>query len=254
MILRRNLQLVCLALFMNLSVSESCAAQNSSIEFWPETDIWYRLNPSWRLSSLIAITKYNESKNRDLSINIQADYAWGHTKHPIYRRLVDGEREQSMKAWLARSGYMKGWSLGENSGNYSEDMFFAEIHRRIPLKGEILLSHRFRTDLRWLGDNSDFSYRFRYRLMLEKEYKSGKYSIVPFINVEPYWDSRYVTFNRVRAIAGATVVRESRLALESNITYQYDSHYDTENLYALNVILHLFLEKNQAKPKASNSP
>jgi hypothetical protein len=243
MIWRYNLKLICTVLFMNLCVNQSGFAQNSSIEFWPETDIWYRLNPSWRLSAFIPITKYNESKNRDLNIYLHIDYAWGHTKHIIHRRLVDQEKEQIMKIWMVRGGFMEGRSLGENAGNYIEDMLFAEIHRRIPIQGDFLLSHRFRFDTRWLGQDNDFSYRLRYRLMVEKEYKSGNYSIVPYLNIEPYWDSRYSKITKTRAIGGVTTNWGSKFALEGNVTYQYDQTYDTETLYALNIILHIFFER-----------
>lgn len=225
-----------------------CFAQNSSFEFWPETDVWYRLNPSWRLSTFIPITKYNESINRDINIYLHVDYSWGHTPKPIFRRLVDQEKEQIMKVWMVRGGFMEGWNLPNNSNNYSEDMLFAEFHRRIPLKGDVLLSHRLRMDTRWLGEDNDFSYRFRYRLMVEKEFKSGNYSIVPYVNIEPYWDSRYSKVVKTRAIGGVTTSWGHRFALESNLTYQYDETYGTENLYALNVILHVFLEKKYHKP------
>jgi hypothetical protein len=220
-----------------------CFAQNSSFEFWPETDVWYRLNPSWRLSTFIPITKYNESINRDINIYLHVDYSWGHTPKPIFRRLVDQEKEQIMKVWMVRGGFMEGWNLPNNSNNYSEDMLFAEFYRRIPLKGDVLLSHRLRMDTRWLGEDNDFSYRFRYRLMVEKEFKSGNYSIVPYVNIEPYWDSRYSKVVKTRAILGGTTSWGHRIAIEGNLTYQYDETYNTENLYAYNMILHIFLEK-----------
>lgn len=226
-----------------------CFAQNSSFEFWPETDVWYRLNPSWRLSTFIPITKYNESINRDVNIYLHVDYSWGHTPKPIFRRLVDQEKEKIMKVWMVRGGFMEGWNLPNNSNNYSEDMLFAEFHRRIPLKGDVLLSHRLRMDTRWLGEDNDFSYRFRYRLMVEKEFKSGDYLIVPYMNIEPYWDSRYSKVVKTRAIGGVTTSWGSKYALEGNITYQYDETYATENLYALNIIVHIFFEKNQNKVK-----
>lgn len=140
-----------LSFFLSLGGIYSCFSQNASTEFWPEVDIWYRLSSAWRFSTFIPITKYNESKNRDLNIYLRVDYAWGHAKDIIYRRLVDQEREQLMNTWMVRGGFMKGWSLGENSGNYIEDMLFAEIHRRMPMKGDVLLSHRLRIDSRWLG-------------------------------------------------------------------------------------------------------
>jgi hypothetical protein len=222
-----------------------CNGQNSSFELWPETDIWYRLNPSWRLSSFIPITKYNESYSRDLNIYLHVDYAWGNTNNPIFRRLVDQEKGQIMNVWMVRGGLMKGWSIGENKGDYSEEMVFAEVHKRIPLNGNILLSQRFRTDTRWLGPDNDFSYRFRYRVMVEKEFKSGKSSIVPYVNVEPYWDSRYHKLIKTRLIGGVTTTWRDRYAIEGNLTYQYDETYNTENLYALNVILHIFLQKTK---------
>ena len=238
-----------LFLILNFGVTPVCVAQNSSFELWPETDIWYRLNPSWRLSSFIPLTKYNENDSRDLNVYLQVDYAWGNTKYAIFRRLMDQEREQLLKDWMVRGGLMKGWSIGKYAGDYTEEMVFAEVHKRIPLKGNILLSHRFRTDTRWLGEENDFSYRFRYRLMVEKEFKSGNYSIVPYVNIEPYWDSRYSKLVKTRLIGGVTTSWGHRYSLEGNLTYQYDETYNTENLYALNVILHVFLEKNQNKDK-----
>ena len=240
---RSKLKMIYLGVIVSFSSTYTSFAQNSSFEFWPETDIWYRIDPSWRLSTFIPITKYHESKNRDLNIYLQADYAWGRTETLFYRRLVDDTKVQLMKAWLVRGGFMEGWSLGENSSDYTEDMLFGEIHRRVPLIGDVLISNRFRTDFRWVGQDPKFSYRFRYRVMVEKEYTAGILSIVPFMNVEPYWDSRYSALNRIRLIAGATLSWGTSVACEGNITYQYDSHYDSINMYALNLILHVFLEQ-----------
>jgi hypothetical protein len=50
-------------------------------------------------------------------------------------------------------------------------------------------------------------------------------------------------------IGGATEAWGKRVAFEQNITYQYDTHYDTENLWALNLILHVFFEKKQSRSK-----
>jgi len=232
---------------MSLSATHTGLAQNSSLEFWPETDLWYRLSPSWRLSAFLPLTTNVETKYRELDVYLQADYQWGHTKHEFYARLVDENRAQKMKAWMVRGGFMEGWSFGEQSESYAEAMVFGEIQKRVPLKGEVLLSQRFRTDLRWIGQDPDFSYRLRYRIMVEKEFEVGRRSIVPYFNVEPYWDSRYSTVNRLRIIGGSTVAWSPRLALEGNITYQYDSQSSVTNTYALNIILHLYFETARAK-------
>jgi len=38
-----------------------------------------------------------------------------------------------------------------------------------------------------------------------------------------------------------------RFAIEGNLTYQYDVHYNTENLYALNLILLVYFESKKVK-------
>lgn len=106
---------------------------------------------------------------------------------------------------MVRGGIMGGWSLGEYAGDYKEDLLFAEIHRRLPLKGGVLFSQRFRVDFRFLGDDPTYSYRFRYRIMVEKDYQAGRSSIVPYTNAELYWDSRYSATSRVRLVGGATI-------------------------------------------------
>ncbi len=228
---------------------QSAIAQNTSVEFWPETDIWYKINSAWRLSAFIPITKYNESKYRDLNIFLQADYKWGTTRHSIYMRLRDESEMEKIKAWMVRGGFMEGWSLGENAGAYTEDMLFGEIHKRMPLKGHFLISHRIRVDTRWVGEDAKFSYRFRYRVMLEKEYSSGNSSLVPYVNIEPFWDSRYNTFSRIRMIGGTTLNWGPRFAYEANITYQYDEHYDTQTFGPLTLSCMCFLQKNNPDQK-----
>jgi Protein of unknown function (DUF2490) len=230
-----------------LGATGAAGQEETSVEFWPETDIWLRLSPAWRLSMFLPISKNIETAYREGNLILQADYAWGKMKHPQKRRLVDETQAREMKRFLLRGGYLGGMSLDDHGQAYSEDTALVELHVRTPLKGRVLLSHRLRTDLRWLGENHDFSTRLRYRLMVEKEYKAGRTSIVPYVNVEPYYDSRYDTVNRVRLIGGATVAWSDWFALETNITYQHDSKSSVTNLYALNIILHLYFETAGAR-------
>lgn len=243
----------CLLFLLIAGNTINAVAQKSSVEYWPETDIWYRVNPSWRLASFIAVTKYFENSTRDLNATFLADYAFGRTKNPLFVRLQDELQAQSIKAWLLRGGYMKGMSLYDLGETYTENMGIAEVHKRIPLKGHMLLSSRLRSDLRWVGQEADFSYRLRFRMMVEKEFTSNKKSFVPYISVEPFWDSRFDLINRVRAIGGTTFAWGERIALEGNFTYQYDSKASITNIYAFNVILHVFIIRHRLKTTSSKS-
>jgi hypothetical protein len=78
--------------------------------------------------------------------------------------------------------------------------------------------------------------------MIEKDYTLKKVSLVPYFNVEPYYDTRFSTVNRVRLIGGSSVSWSSRYAFEGNLTYQHDSYSSVRNLLAFNMIFHLYFE------------
>ena len=97
--------------------------------------------------------------------------------------------------------------------------------------------------------------RWRYRLMIEKEIAKGRTSIGPYVNTEPYCDSRYDTVNRVRLIPGASVSWSPRYAIEGNVTWQHDTRSSVTNLVALNVILHVYFERRRpAQPDTMSAP
>jgi hypothetical protein len=232
------------------TVTFASAQQSSySKEFWPEIDVWLRVSPSWRFSVYVPLSTNMETKYREGSLVLQADYAWGKPKRFLGNRLFDENKAQILKSSMIRCGYLSGISLSDSGDTYSENTAFTEYHLRTPYKGKILVNHRFRCDLRWLGDDNEFSYRLRYRFMVEKELHAKNVSFVPYFNVEPYYDSRYATINRVRIIGGASMSWSPRYALEGNFTYQHDTRSSVENLCALNVILHLYFETGKGKAK-----
>jgi hypothetical protein len=244
---RRYWRPILLALWVWLGATGRAVGDDPSTELWPEIDLWLRLSPSWRLSTFLAVASNIETDYREGNIIVQADYAWGKPGRLYKGRLLDEGRAEDMKARLLRGGYLGGKSLGDDGQEYEEKALLVEWHLRAPLKGRVLLSHRLRSDLRWLGDDSDFSTRWRYRLMVEKEVDHGRCSLVPYGSAEAYYDTRYDTVNRVRLIGGTSVAWSPRVALEGNITYQHDSRSSVTDLYALNVILHVYFEKSRAR-------
>jgi hypothetical protein len=238
-----------MAVVVWVAAAGAALADPPAKEFWPEIDIWLRVSNAWRLSVFVPIAENLDTHYREGNLIIQADYAWSESNRN--RRLVDEGRAQAMKVWLVRGGYLGGKSLEDPRAEHPEYTSCAELPLRLPLKGAVLLSHRLRTDLRWLGEgDSEFSTRLRYRLQVEKEFTAGRGSIVPYVSVEPYYDSRYETVNRVRLITGASVAWLPRTALETNVTYQYDSRSSTKELFALNAILHVFFDASR-KPHPS---
>jgi hypothetical protein len=226
-----------------LVAAGTALAQDPSKEFWPEVDTWWRVSPAWRLSLFVPISENLDTHYREGNVIPQVDVTFGQT--PIERRLADEDRVRKMKAFMLRGGYFGGKSLDDAGEAYSEHSALAELHLRIPFKGGFLLSHRFRTDFRFLGDDAEFSTRYRYRVMLEREFAVGRTSFVPYVNGEGYYDSRYEMWNRYRLIAGGSLSWSPRTALEANVTYQYDSKSSTKELLAFNIILHIFFDTSR---------
>jgi hypothetical protein len=237
-----------LAFIIWLAAAGAASADDPAKEFWPEIDTWLRLSPAWRLSLFVPISQNLETHYREGNLILQGDYAFGQTDRLRKVRLLDEGRAERMKTFLVRGGYLGGKSLDDKGQAYSEHTMLAELHLRTPLKGGLLLSSRLRADLRWLGDTPQFSSRVRLRVMVEKESTVGRLSIVPYVNLEPYYDSRYETVNRLRLIPGASVSWTERLAVEGNMTYQYDSHASATHLLAVNVILHVFFDTSHPSP------
>jgi len=247
----RCLRCLCLALLL-VALAPGLAWSDGSVEeFWPEVDVWLRLSPAWRVSLFVPISENLETHYREGNLILQADYAWGRTGRLRAARLIDENRVEALNAWMVRWGYLGGRSLGDEGAQYTERTIFGELHARTPIKGDLLVTQRLRVDLRWLGDDADASSRWRYRLQVEKEIAARRFSFVPYANVEFYYDSRYETVNRIRAMGGTSVVRSKRFALEANWTYQHDTRSSVTNLDALNLILHVFFEKRHAEEPAS---
>jgi hypothetical protein len=240
------LRWVCLALMVWLGSTRTVIAGESSKEFWPEVDLWLKLTPAWRLSMFVPISKNIETHYREGNLILQGDYAFWKMSPRNKTRLFDENRAQQMKRFMIRGGYLHGKSLGDSGEAYTEHAMLAELHVRTPIKGGILLTHRVRTDLRWLGDDHAFSSRLRYRLQMEKEWTAGRWSFVPYGNGESYYDSRYNTANRIRTMTGASVAWSPRIAIEGNWTYQHDSRSSVETTNAFNLILHVFFERRHA--------
>ena len=68
MYVKNKVQFILLLLFFN-TISLRILAQDSSKEFWPEIDVWYKLTPSWRTSVLIPLSRNIETNYRQHSSN-----------------------------------------------------------------------------------------------------------------------------------------------------------------------------------------
>jgi hypothetical protein len=74
---------------------------------------------------------------------------------------------------------------------------------KAPLPADVWLEARARADLRWIGD--DYSARYRLRVEFTREFTVRQHTVVPFFNVEWFYDTRYDGRARTLAMLGPEV-------------------------------------------------
>ena len=195
-----------------LNVCVYAQASDTRTELWPEVDVYVPLNEKVRLYFLFTITRAEETKE-----NTEGQFG-AHVDYTVNKRLV------------LRAGYRYGFSLTETDP-FREHRPIAEQTYREQLPLKILLSDRNREEFRIV--NGDFSFRYRNRLMLEREFVIPGRSITPYGAVEVYHDSRFNAWNRNRLTGGVQVQLKKALPLLRLVTPRkqviIDVYYTRQN-------------------------
>ena len=216
--------------------AQGVRAQESSTrnEFWPEIDVYIDLKPKLRLFLLGTVSKSVEdgelrnAKGFESQIGVHIDY-------------IPNEH------LILRTGYRFGTSLGTTDDPFKEHRLLTEQTLRKLLPGGLLLSDRNREDFRFV--NGDFSFRYRNRVTVEREFKLFKQrNITPYVSGEIFYDTRYRIWNRNRLSAGVQtslrrgplrrmLLPKRQVILDLYYTRQNDSRSDTQHVNALGASL-----------------
>ena len=225
-----------LLLFLVLTGTQSARAQENTTkkEFWPEVDVYITVKPKVRLflsgtaSKSVEDGELRNAQGYESQIGVHVDYI--PNKHVILR-----------------TGYRYGTSLGSNSEPFKEHRLVTEQTLRHLLPGDLLLSDRNREDFRFV--NGDFSFRYRNRVTLEREFHLFKgRSITPYVSGEIFYDTRYNIWNRNRFAFGVQqslrrgplrkmLLPKRQVTLDLYYMRQNDSRSDTQHVNALGVAL-----------------
>lgn len=226
--------LVFLLFFSSNTQTTSAQEPTTRDEFWPEIDIYINLKPRVRLFLLGTVSKAVEDGEL---FNAQAFEAQigAHIDYIPNKHLI------------LRTGYRYGRSLEDDS--YREHRLLTEQTLRKLLPGDFVLSDRNREDFRFL--KGDFSFRYRNRLTIEREFELKKRTITPYVSGEVFYDTRYDTWNRNRLATGVQIsVRQGLLRkmllskrqviLDLYYLRQNDSRLDTQHVNAIGMALALY--------------
>lgn len=176
--MHRVCQLLLLAC-LTVSPAQLARAQNTQNRFWPELDTYLKLDQRTRLSLYVREMTGGNAYN-SIMINPNLDIY----VRPIRKRLHTGD--------IAKNNYLSfriGYRHYYNLDRPDENRALLDMTPRTLLPGLLLLSDRNRGELRWIG--GQFSWRYRNRLILERDFRAGRVSFTPFAWGEVYFDSRY---------------------------------------------------------------
>jgi hypothetical protein len=103
------------------------------------------------------------------------------------------------------------------------------------LPAAIWLETRTRADFRWIGD--EYSNRYRFRLDFSREFAVHERPVVPYCNVEWFYDTRYDDWARTLLTLGAEVTMTDHFRYEVYVARQADRVPQEKDLDALGVVL-----------------
>lgn len=217
-----NPRAVLAAVALSLGPGAVCAAETSR-EFWPELQVWWRLSPSTQLL-------FNPAPTRSRETDERSGIDWGF--------YVDHRVPKAPGS--VRAGYV--YSVTDPStpqeSKREEHRIVLDYSHRWKFGQAWQLIDRTRLDLR-NQEGKGSSQRLRNRVQLEVETKLAELSLVPYGNFELFYDTRYDTIARYKAELGATLVFSEQADITLYFGRQTDTKPQRQNINALGLLLAL---------------
>ncbi len=225
-----------LAVLCVLAALGGTASADDPWEFWPEGQLFLDLNPRTRVFLNAAHAKGKESDERSLDTAVYLDISFVPVG-PRRRRTFRAEDWQRGRYLWARVGYDRIFKAteGETSPSVAEDRGILSLWAKFPLPASVWLEGRGRADLRWIGD--EYSTRYRARLEATREFVVLDHAVVPYLNVEWFYDTRYDGWARTLYQAGGECTLNRHFRFELNVSQQTDTLPETRRLNAFSVVL-----------------
>jgi hypothetical protein len=214
--------------------SGTWAHAQTTTQVWPEISAFTRLNDRMRFYFLATTVKESQQSTEG---EFGPNFDFYLRPFRDRKRLAGFRLDESKNRFLLlRVGYRY---LNSFSGDPDEHRVVLEATARYPLIGGVLVSNRGRVDARFI--DSEYSWRFRSRLSLEKEFSIGPIRMNPYARGEVFYDSRFDAWSRTEWIGGAAFPLNQRVELEGYFDYQHDTGGDpNRKVRAIGTVLNLY--------------
>jgi hypothetical protein len=204
-------------------------------EFWPEAQLFVGQEARARVFLNAAYAQGKESDQASLDMAGYFDVSFLPVG-PRRRRSLRTEDWQRGRYLWARVGYDRVFKATEADGaSVGEDRGILSLWGKFPLPGDVWLEGRARADLRWIG--AEYSTRYRWRLEATREFVVLDHAVVPYLNVEWFYDTRYDGWARTLYQAGFEGTVNRHLRFELNLSQQTDNLPSVSRLNAFALVV-----------------
>jgi len=222
--------LCAIALIVSLFLCSTVQAADSS-EFWPEGNVFVNLGPRTRFFGDTAWANGKESDRTSLDAAGYLDISLKPRRKD--RQTDDWQRDRLL--WM-RIGYDRIFNITSDAGaKVEENRGIISYYAKVLLPSGFVAESRARADLRWIG--GDYSTRFRFREEITRELTVHGHTLVPFFNVEWFYDTRYDGWARILYQLGPEVTVNPRFRYEIYLAHQVDHLPSHSTLDALGLNL-----------------
>jgi hypothetical protein len=187
------------------------SAQNtySTNEFWPEASVFFTLPLNFRLIASAKRERDAEFKNTEVGGDLEFSL---HRFRPLLSLPWEDEDATRKSLVTIRAGYKYKRSF-EETPPVHENRPDLEVTLRWLFRGDIVVSNRALWELRFVS-GSPFSWRYRNRLRIEKDFKLHGYTFSSYIAAEPFYNASKSSWDRFRFSGGTVFPLGRRFAIE----------------------------------------
>jgi hypothetical protein len=202
-------------------------------EWWPEAQLFVGRTSVTRVFFNLAYARGKESPSRALDTAAYLDISI----RPIgpRRRAQFREEDWARNRYLwARIGYDHVFKVEAGEPAPAEDRGVLSLWAKAPLPAAIWLEARARADLRWI--EGTYSTRYRLRAEATREFSVAGHPVVPYFNVEWFYDTRYDGWARVLYQVGPEITVNEHFRFEVFLARQVDHLPNESALNAFGVV------------------
>jgi hypothetical protein len=206
-------------------------------KFWPELDTYVNLSSRSRFFFLAQLNNDQDTRQVQGQFGPNFDFYLRPFLRPHLRDLDPAKS----KLLTFRIGYRYLPTL--RGDGPTENRPIAELTARFQLPWAILLSDRNRLDFRFVSEKP-FSWRYRNRLSLERNFSIRNYMFTPYIRGELFYDSRVDKIAKNSFIIGSVFPLTKRTEFQ----FYYEDQRDSSTTPVFHVrgaglVLSLFLNR-----------